>query len=93
MRVSAIGLVLLVCAVVLISGVSAQNVDKNAGYSVAPVGNLVLPRTMQPHDRWSDYTGTEQLVLLCYSFRKDIDDNRSQLGGHLGFNCTHDLRS
>lgn len=48
MRVSAIGLVLLVCAVVLISGVSAQNVDKNAGYSVTPVGNLVLPQTMHP---------------------------------------------
>lgn len=48
MKVSVIGLVLLICSLVLISGVSAQNVDKNPGYSVTPAGNLVLPQTMHP---------------------------------------------
>jgi len=48
MNVSAIGWVLLICAVVLVSGVSAQSVDKNAGYSVTPAGNLVLPSVMSP---------------------------------------------
>jgi hypothetical protein len=48
MNVSAIGLVILVCAVVLISGVSAQNIDKNAGYSVTPAGNLFVPAVISP---------------------------------------------
>ena len=48
MRVYGIGLVFLVCAVVLVSGVSAQNVDHTAGYSVTPAGDLILPRVMSP---------------------------------------------
>ncbi|MGB7788842.1 pre-peptidase C-terminal domain-containing protein [Methanoregula sp.] len=39
---------ILVCALVLISGVSALNVDKSAGYSVTPTGNLYLPAVMSP---------------------------------------------
>jgi hypothetical protein len=48
MKVSGIGLVILVCALVLISGVSAQDVDNNAGYSVTPAKGLVLPSVMSP---------------------------------------------
>ena len=48
MKVSGISLVILVCALVLISGVSAQNVDTHAGYSVTPAGNLHLPPVMSP---------------------------------------------
>jgi hypothetical protein len=40
--------VILVCAMALISGVSAQNVDINKGYSVAPAGNLHLPAVISP---------------------------------------------
>ena len=39
---------ILVCAIVLISGVSALEVDQNAGYSVTPAGNLNLPSVMSP---------------------------------------------
>lgn len=48
MKVSGISLVILVCAIVLISGVSAQDVDTGAGYSVTPAGNLHLPPVMSP---------------------------------------------
>jgi len=48
MKVSGISLVILVCAIVLISGVSAQDVDTRAGYSVTPAGNLHLPAVMSP---------------------------------------------
>ena len=48
MNVSRISIAILVCALVLISGVSAQNVDNSAGYSVAPAGNLYLPAVMSP---------------------------------------------
>ncbi|MGD0079561.1 MAG: pre-peptidase C-terminal domain-containing protein [Methanoregula sp.] len=48
MKVSVISLVILVCAIVLISGVSAQDVDTRAGYSVTPAGNLHLPAVMSP---------------------------------------------
>ena len=57
MRVYGIGLVLLVCAVVLVSGVSAQNVDHTAGYSVSPAGNLVLPRVVSPMTAGTITTG------------------------------------
>jgi hypothetical protein len=57
MRVSVIGLVFLVCAIVLISGVSAQDVEKNAGYSVAPAGSLILPTVMSPMTAGSITTG------------------------------------
>ncbi len=39
---------ILVCALVLISGVSAANVDNRAGYSVTPAGNLHLPAVASP---------------------------------------------
>lgn len=39
---------ILVCALVLISGVSAENVDNSAGYSVTPGGNLHMPAAMSP---------------------------------------------
>ena len=48
MNISGICLFILVCAVVPISGVSAQNVDKSAGYSVTPAGNLLMPVVMSP---------------------------------------------
>ncbi len=48
MKVSVTTLAILVCAIVLISGVSAQDVDKSAGYSVSPAGNLHLPAVMSP---------------------------------------------
>jgi hypothetical protein len=48
MKVSGTSLLILVCAIVLISGVSAQNVDTNAGYSVTPAGTLHLPAVKAP---------------------------------------------
>jgi hypothetical protein len=48
MKVSVISLVILVCAIVLISGVSAQDVDSGAGYTVTPARNLHLPPVMSP---------------------------------------------
>jgi hypothetical protein len=57
MRVSVIGLVLLVCTVVLISGVSAQNVENNAGYSITPAGGLNLPSIMSPMTAGAITTG------------------------------------
>ena len=48
MRVSVISLVILVCAIVLVSGVSAQNVNTSAGYSATPAGDLHLPAVMSP---------------------------------------------
>ena len=43
MKVSGTRMAILICSLVLISGVSAEDVDSNAGYSVIPVGNLRLP--------------------------------------------------
>jgi hypothetical protein len=48
MKVTGTSMVILVCAIVLISGVSAQDVDTNHGYSVTPAGNLYLPSVMSP---------------------------------------------
>ena len=48
MKVSVISLAILVCAIVLIPGVCAQNVDKSTGYSVSPAGNLHLPVGISP---------------------------------------------
>ncbi|MGA2919169.1 PPC domain-containing protein [Methanoregula sp.] len=48
MKVTGTSMAILICALVLISGVSAQNVDKNAGYSVTPAGSLFLPKGMSP---------------------------------------------
>jgi hypothetical protein len=48
MKVSGTSIAILVCAIVLISGVSAQNVDINAGYSVTPAGDLYLPAVKSP---------------------------------------------
>jgi len=48
MKVSGTSLLILVCAIVLISGVSAQDVDTSAGYSVTPAGNLILPSVILP---------------------------------------------
>ena len=48
MKVSVTTLAILVCAIVLISGVSAQHVDKSAGYSASPAGNLHLPAVISP---------------------------------------------
>lgn len=48
MKVSGISIAILVCALVLISGVSAKNVDNSTGYSVIPAGNLHLPVGMSP---------------------------------------------
>lgn len=48
MKVSVTSLVILVCAIALISGVSAQDVDTSAGYTVTPAGNLHLPPVMSP---------------------------------------------
>ncbi len=48
MKVSGISLAILVCAIVLISGVSAQDVEMNNGYSVTPAGNLHLPAVVSP---------------------------------------------
>jgi len=48
MKVSVTTLAILVCAIVLISGVSAQDTDKSPGYSVSPAGNLHLPAGISP---------------------------------------------
>ncbi|MDO9325191.1 MAG: peptidase domain-containing protein, partial [Methanoregula sp.] len=48
MKVSGTSMAILVCALVLISGVSAENVDNSAGYSVIPAGNLYLPVAASP---------------------------------------------
>src|SRR5271157_3715497 len=48
MKVTGTSMAILVCALVLISGVSALNVDKNPGYSVTPAGSLYLPAVMSP---------------------------------------------
>ena len=48
MNVSGMCLFGLVCAIVLVSGVSAQDVDNSAGYSVTPAGSMHLPRVLSP---------------------------------------------
>ena len=48
MKVSGTSIAILVCALVLMSGVSAENVDNSAGYSVTPSGNLYLPVAASP---------------------------------------------
>ncbi len=48
MKVSVTCLAILICTVVLISGVCAQDVDKSAGYSVRPAGSLHLPAVVSP---------------------------------------------
>lgn len=64
MRVSVIGLVLLICAAALISGVSAQNVENNAGYSVTPAGSLILPSVMSPMTTGTITTGETDWYLV-----------------------------
>ena len=48
MKVSGICLMVLICAVALISGVSAQSLENNAGYVVTPAQNLQLPSVVRP---------------------------------------------
>jgi hypothetical protein len=48
MKVTGTVLVILACAIMLIPGVSAQDVGMNGGYTVAPAGNLYLPAGMAP---------------------------------------------
>jgi hypothetical protein len=48
MKISGIYLTVLICAVVFISGVSAQNVENNAGYIVRPAQDLNLPSIIMP---------------------------------------------
>ncbi|MDD1690531.1 MAG: peptidase domain-containing protein [Methanoregula sp.] len=48
MKVSGTSMAILVCAIMLISGVSAQDVDTNNGYTVTPAGDLFLPAVMSP---------------------------------------------
>lgn len=48
MKVTGTSMAILVCALVLISGVSAENVDNRAGYSVTPAGDLHLPIAASP---------------------------------------------
>jgi hypothetical protein len=48
MKVTGTVLVILVCAIMLIPGVSAQDVGLNGGYTVAPAGNLHLPAVASP---------------------------------------------
>jgi hypothetical protein len=64
MRVSVIGLVLLVCTIVLVPGVSAQLIDHNAGYSVAPAGDLYIPSVMSPMTTGTITTGQTNLYSL-----------------------------
>jgi hypothetical protein len=47
MNVSGISLTILVCLALLVSGVSALNVEKTKEYSVTPAGNLHIP-TLKP---------------------------------------------
>jgi len=73
MKVSAIGLVFLVCAVVLVPGVFAQNVDNRAGYSVGPAGNLVLPAVMSPMTVGTITTGqTDWYTVIVPSGKASI---------------------
>jgi hypothetical protein len=62
MKVSGICLVILICTVVLISGVYAQDVDKGPGYTVTPAVNLplvIVPMTggsiAQGQENWYSY--------------------------------------
>lgn len=48
MNVSGICLVILIGAAVLVSGVSAQNADNDAGYTVTPAATLQLPKMTVP---------------------------------------------
>jgi hypothetical protein len=48
MNVSGIYLVALLCAALLVSGVSAQNIEKDPGYTITPVNDLNLPDVIQP---------------------------------------------
>jgi hypothetical protein len=48
MKVSGTSLAILVCAIVLISGVSAQNVEISSGYIVRPAQDLNLPSVVLP---------------------------------------------
>jgi hypothetical protein len=48
MKISGICLIILVCALALISGVSAQNVEINNGYIVSPAQDLKLPSVVLP---------------------------------------------
>jgi hypothetical protein len=48
MNVSGICLIILIGAAMLVSGVSAQNVDNSAGYTVTPAGHLQLPHMVIP---------------------------------------------
>ena len=48
MKVTGTVLVILVCAIMLIPGVFAQDVGLNGGYTVAPAGNLHLPAVASP---------------------------------------------
>jgi len=43
MNVSGISLTILICMALLVSGVSALNVEKTRDYSVTPAGNLHIP--------------------------------------------------
>ena len=47
MKVSGIGIGILICAILLVSGVSAQSVEKIKMYTVTPSGNLHAP-TLTP---------------------------------------------
>lgn len=48
MKISGTFLITLICAVMLVSGVSAQNVEINNGYIVRPVQDLNLAPLIQP---------------------------------------------
>lgn len=48
MKVFGIGFFILICAMLFVSGVSAQKVDENGGYTVTPAGNLKLPGIVMP---------------------------------------------
>lgn len=48
MKISGIYLTALICAVMLISGVSAQNVENSNGYVVRPAQDLNLPSIVVP---------------------------------------------
>ena len=48
MKVTGTILVILVCAIMLIPGVSARDVDRSVGYAVSPAGNLHLPAVVAP---------------------------------------------
>ncbi len=48
MKISGTCLLILICAVVLVSGVSAQNAEYNQGYIVSPAQDLNLPPIIMP---------------------------------------------